>query len=343
MHAAAPLLVMRFSALGDVAMTVPVLRLVLEQNPSLRICMVSNRAYAPLFSNIERLTFVGADLKGAHRGIIGLLKLYRALHKAGPYRGIADLHSVLRSRLLAFLFTISGTRSVRLNKGRAEKRKLTSRSHKELRQLPTAFERMQAVFTALGLSCHLPATTATFASLATAKSNYTIGIAPFARHNEKAYPVSLLKELIAILHVDSRLTIQLVGGGGAEAMALAALEKEFAGVHSIAGRFSLAEELVLLGKLDLMISMDSANMHLASLCNVPVISIWGATHRYAGFMGWGQPDHHAVEVSLSCRPCSVFGNKRCHRGDHACMQQIAPVAIAEKLYRVLGIAAPEQA
>ncbi|MFM8711219.1 MAG: glycosyltransferase family 9 protein, partial [Sphingomonadales bacterium] len=173
-----------------------------------------------------------------------------------------------------------------------------------------------------------------------AKANYTIGIAPFARHREKTYPLALLKEVLALLQTDSRFSIQLVGGAGAEAAALSALEKEFTGVVSMAGRYSLAEELTFVGRLDLMVSMDSANMHLASLCNVPVVSIWGPTHRYAGFMGWGQPDDHAVEVSLDCRPCSVFGNKVCYRGDHACMQQIAPAVIATRIYTVLGLSMP---
>ncbi|MFM8710878.1 MAG: hypothetical protein ACKOC7_06320 [Sphingomonadales bacterium] len=159
MHAAAPLLVMRFSALGDVAMTVPVLRLLLEQNPSLHIRMVSNRAYAPLFDHIDRLSFFGADLGGAHRGLPGLIRLYSDLRKAGPCGGIADLHSVLRSRLLTLFFLVTGIRSVRLDKGRAAKRELTRRSGKQLRPLPTAFERMRSGFTAFGLRCQVPTST----------------------------------------------------------------------------------------------------------------------------------------------------------------------------------------
>jgi ADP-heptose:LPS heptosyltransferase len=83
--------------------------------------------------------------------------------------------------------------------------------------------------------------------------------------------------------------------------------------------------------MHLMISMDSANMHLASLFGVPVISVWGATHPYTGFYGWAQPTGNAVQIDLYCRPCSVFGNKPCYRGDHACMEQLPPELILEKL------------
>jgi ADP-heptose:LPS heptosyltransferase len=82
--------------------------------------------------------------------------------------------------------------------------------------------------------------------------------------------------------------------------------------------------------------MDSANMHLASLFGVPVVSVWGATHLFAGFMGYGQSADNAVQIdALTCRPCSVFGNKPCFRGDHACMEWIKPEQISEKVNRIL--------
>ena len=98
---------------------------------------------------------------------------------------------------------------------------------------------------------------------------------------------------------------------------------------------NLQEELVLMSHLDVMVSMDSANMHLASLVHVPVVSVWGATHPYAGFMGWNQDDDMTVQVQLPCRPCSVFGNKACYRGDMACMNRITPEMIINKVEKVL--------
>ena len=94
--------------------------------------------------------------------------------------------------------------------------------------------------------------------------------------------------------------------------------------------------LVLMSHLDVMISMDSANMHFASLVNTPVVSIWGATHPYAGFMGWGQKPHNAVQIDLACRPCSIFGNKPCLRGDLACLRTISPEMVYERVKRVLS-------
>lgn len=340
MASTAPLLVLRFSALGDVAMTVPVLRALLQQHPDVRVCMVSDRAYACLFEGIDRLTFFGADLKGEHRGLLGLVRLFFTLRKAGSYSAVADLHHVIRTRVLRVLFLMSGVRGQRLDKGREQKRQLTRRYQKVRGALPSGFERMRSVFEQLGFSMSLPSVSTAIkitgdSPMATARP-LRIGVAPFARHPEKTYPIEQMKKVVALLQERAANTILLFGASGAEAASLAAWQKEFAQVHSMAGRGSLREELVQISQLDVMLCMDSANMHLASLYNVPVVSIWGATHPDAGFMGWGQPLQSAVQIELSCRPCSVFGNKPCFRGDQACMRQITPAAIVERLYRVVS-------
>ncbi len=124
-------------------------------------------------------------------------------------------------------------------------------------------------------------------------------------------------------------------GGSNDRMHFEAWEKEFTNVVNMAGRLSFKEELTLISNLHLMVSMDSANMHLASLYAVPVVSVWGATHPFAGFYGFGQNPANAVQEELYCRPCSVFGNKPCYRGDWACMQIISPQQIINKIEYVL--------
>ena len=75
------LLIFRFSSLGDVAMTVPVIKLLLEQHPELNVVVVSNSFMEPLFKEVERLQFYAADIKGRHRGIKGLYRLYNELKR----------------------------------------------------------------------------------------------------------------------------------------------------------------------------------------------------------------------------------------------------------------------
>jgi len=99
----------------------------------------------------------------------------------------------------------------------------------------------------------------------------------------------------------------------------------------LVGKYKLVEELQFISGLDVMLSMDSAGMHLASLCNVPCVSIWGATHPYSGFVGFGQENNPQIQLDLPCRPCSVYGNKSCRYKDYRCLFSIE----IEKVVKVL--------
>lgn len=328
-------LVIRFSSLGDVAMTVPVLRLLLEQHPTLEILFLSNQQFAPLYSDIERLHFIGADLKGRHKGISGIFRLFRECKSLRSKFAVADLHNVLRSKLLCFLFRFSGHSVAQMDKGRAEKKWLTRTHEKNLQPLTSTFGRYAAVFRALGFGVDLPQYSSLNARSVSSNNPLRLGIAPFAQYREKTYPSSLMKKVIAQLQEEFQLSIFLYGAPGKEAAALAAWQQEVPGVINRAGLQSFQDELKEIASLDAMITMDSANMHLASLFGVPVVSVWGATHPFAGFMGWQQPLSNAVQVDLPCRPCSVFGNKPCFRGDWACMENIHPSMVVAKVKEVL--------
>jgi ADP-heptose:LPS heptosyltransferase len=115
-----------------------------------------------------------------------------------------------------------------------------------------------------------------------------------------------MKEVVQLLTKQQKARVFLFGSK-AEAELLNGWANELENVESVAGKMAFSDELTHMAQLDLMISMDSANMHLASLFGVPVVSVWGSTHPYAGFYGWGQSGENAVQVELYCRPCSVFG------------------------------------
>jgi ADP-heptose:LPS heptosyltransferase len=335
--------VFRFSALGDVAMTVPVIRLLLQQHPELRITFVSTGFVQPLFEGIDRLDFLPADLKGKHSGIPGLYRLYKTIRKDIQADAIADLHNVLRTKILRGFFRFSGLKSAVIDKGRLEKAALTRIENKDFRPLRSNFERYADVFEELGFAVDLDIVTGRAARSGqratgiTGQHKYRIGIAPFARHVQKEYPFGKMEEVVRLLNADNDKEI-IFFGGKEDAKKLAWLENEFSNAKSYAGKYSLKEELKIMSTLDLMVSMDSANMHLASLVHVPVISIWGGTHPYAGFYGWQQDPHNAVQVDLYCRPCSVFGNRPCYRKDWACLHSINPVSVYDRviqqLYRV---------
>lgn len=335
------ILVTRFSALGDVAMTIPVMRQVLADNPDVQIVFVSNKNWAALCEGIPRLTFFPADVKGIHKGVGGLYKLFTAIRKAHKIAAVADLHNVLRSKIVRTFFWLAGIPVAAIDKGRAGKKALTRKADKLLHPLKTTLERYASVFTALGLPCNLYPAKQVFppqrlnseiTAVIGAKNGETwIGVAPFATYREKTYPLAQMAKVLAALAAGEQQKVLLFGGGAGEIAQLTRLADEYPGMVVVAGRFSLREELAIISQLDVMISMDSANMHLASLFGIPVISVWGATHPFAGFMGYGQSMENAVQITdLACRPCSVFGNKPCYRGDHACMEWLEPARLLEK-------------
>jgi len=338
------ILVIRLSAMGDVAMTVPVLQQLLQQNPDIHVTVLTQQLFIPLFDSLERVSVYPVETKGKHKGVAGLYKLYRELRKQYHFDAVADLHNVLRSKLIRFLFNMAAIKSVAIDKGRKEKKQLTAKIKKRLLPLKTTFQRYADVFNSLGLPLTLINTQLPFpkqklsppaASLFSGAKKH-ICIAPFAKHKEKMYPVEKMKGIIKYFAEKEGCRVFLLGGGKDETKMLDEWQREFPGTINLAGKFSLREELAIISNMDLMISMDSANMHLASLFGVPVISVWGATHTFAGFYGWGQPDENAVQIDLYCRPCSVFGNKPCYRGDHACMELLPEEMIKGKIMTVLN-------
>jgi len=328
--------------MGDVAMTVPVIKNVLQQNPQLQITVVSNAFLQPLFKNIDRCNFYGANLKAQHKGVAGMYGLYKELKAIGKFDALADLHGVLRTTILKTFFSFHNLSIATINKGREEKKELTQKNNKKLRPLKPMHQRYADVFRQLGVQVKLN-NYAPFAAKqnrsVTIKdvfntSNKVIGIAPFAQYKEKMYPIQKMKIVVQQLAKQNN-TILLFGGAKNESIILEQWAKEFENVHNTAGVFSFEEELAIISNLNVMVSMDSANMHLASLFGIPVVSVWGATHPFAGFNGWGQSIKNVVEINtLSCRPCSVFGNKPCFRGDNACMNMITEQSIIEKILDV---------
>lgn len=341
------ILAIRFSAMGDVAMTIPVMQQVLEQNPGIQIVFVSNKNWGALCAGIPRLIFFPADLKGAHKGFKGLFRLFREVRKAYRIDAVADLHHVLRSQIVRTFFRLTGKSVAAIDKGRAEKKALARPEEKVLKPLTSTIERYATVFRELGLQVTINPKQPVFARqeltaamlevTGTKNGDKWIGLAPFATYKEKTYPLEKMEAVLAALVNRKNTKVLLMGGGATEVAQLTSLAVKYPAAVVVAGRFRLPEEMAIISNFDVMISMDSANMHLASLFGVPVVSIWGATHPFAGFMGFGQREENAVQVeNLSCRPCSIFGNKPCFRGDHACMEWIQPVAVEEKVIKVIG-------
>ena len=324
------ILIIRLSAIGDVAMTVPVVYSLARNYPSLRISVLSRPYARPFFSGIgDNVEFIGVDLKKEYAGIKGLNKLYNLL-KSKNFTVVADMHDILRTKYLRMRFRLSGKKVATIDKHRKGKRLLTRKNNKVMQQQSSSFDNYKEVLTKLGYTFDIEFNSifegrkinfnSIYENFGEKKSKW-IGIAPFANHQGKIYPIERMKKVISILSERiPDVRVFLFGGGKSEMNIFNQWQNEFPCVTNASAILGgIENELLLMNKLDLMLSMDSANSHIASLVGTKVISIWGATHPYAGFKSWNMKDENIIQNTLSCRPCSVYGNKKCIRGDYECL------------------------
>ncbi|WP_155949876.1 glycosyltransferase family 9 protein [Xanthomarina gelatinilytica] len=332
------ILVIRLSAMGDVAMTVPVLKAFTAQYPEVKLTVLTREFFTPFFRDLENVSVFPADLKGTHKGVLGLYKLTKELKKLN-IDAIADLHNVLRTNILKCFFL--GKPFVQIDKGRAEKKGLVS--GKTFQQLKTTHERYADVFRKLGFLLDLAnpkfpnrvALNSKLQDLVGEDTKKWIGMAPFAAHESKMYPLDLMEQVIETLSKTHK--ILLFGGGKKEVDILDAYQNKYENVINLAGKLTLDEELDVISNLDVMLSMDSGNAHMAAMLGVKVITIWGVTHPYAGFAPFNQPEDFALlsdREQFPLIPTSIYGNKY-PEGYQDAAGSIAPERVVEKINLVL--------
>jgi ADP-heptose:LPS heptosyltransferase len=331
---------MRLSAMGDVAMTVPVLRAFVKQYPEVKLTVISRPFFKPFFEGIPNLDFFAFDEKQRHKGFLGLLRLFQDVKKL-KIDAFADLHNVLRSKVVSLLFALSGKKRATVDKGRQGKKELTHAENKTFKQLTTMFERHVKVFEELGFTLDLSNPefpekanlSANILEIVGNQNQKLIGIAPFAQYDSKVYPLDLMNEVISALAQNPNNKILLFGGGKKEIEILDSLSQPFENVINMAGKIKFQQELQLISNLDVMLSMDSGNAHIAAMLGIKVITLWGATHPYAGFLPFNQSLENALTSDRNQYPklpTSIYGNKIVEGYEDA-MRTISPENIIEKM------------
>jgi ADP-heptose:LPS heptosyltransferase len=331
--------------MGDVAMTVPVLRAFVKQYPTVKVTVISRPFFKPFFDGIPNLEFFAFDEKERHKGFPGLLRLFKDVKKL-KIDAFADLHNVLRSKVVSLLFALSGKKRATVDKGREGKKELTRAENKIFKQLPTMFERHAKVFEELGFPLNLSnpnfpekaVLSADILEIIGNKNSKLIGIAPFAQYDSKVYPLDLMKEVIEKLAENPANKILLFGGGKKEIEILDSLAQPFENVIDMAGKIKFQQELHLISNLDVMLSMDSGNAHIAAMLGVKVVTLWGATHPYAGFLPFNQSLENALTSDRNQYPklpTSVYGNKIVEGYEDA-MRTILPQNVFDKVVEQLS-------
>ena len=284
----------------------------------------------PLFDGVENIRYLGVNKKDGTKAI------YRQLRSVDADT-IADLHVVNRVGYALTLLQIDRIIHLRaplpiyrLRKGRLSRWLFLHHLSNKPRR--PQWQRYDDVFEKVG-GGQLATGSGQRSITAPKKEKPTaIGIAPFAQHRGKIWPLENVERLVQLLEANG-CHIKLFGSK-AEAPQLEAIASHHPNTESLAGQHTFAEELDIMRTLDLMVSMDSSNMHFASALGVPVVSIWGATHPDFGFYGHGQPRSLAICANLPCQPCSAYGIKPCKYGDYHCLTAITPETVFEKIESV---------
>ena len=336
-------LLVRFSAIGDVDISVPVVRSLAAAYPGTSFTVLTSVRFLPFFRGLpSNVSLIGVDLRKDYHGRGGVRRLFRMLEPMG-FDAVADLHGVLRTYSLGLMFRLRGIPVRRIRKDRLSRYRLTRYHFKDLTPRPASAERYCRVLERLGFSFRLEfsslfppggADLSAVSSFTGDKSTPWVGVAPFAAHKGKIYPVDLMEKVIAAIDASGPCR-QFVFAYGKERELVSGWEGRYPSVTLIDTRLGIEGELALISRLDVMLSMDSSNMHIASLTGTPVVSVWGATHPAAGFMGYGQKEENCVQIDLKCRPCSIYGKKKCRYGDYRCLTGIAPETVTAKVLACL--------
>lgn len=338
-------LIIRLSAMGDVAMTVPVICALLQQHSDIKVTVVSRPFFKPFFEGIDRVDFYSVDLKNRHKGFLGIYRLYKDLKKL-KIDYVADFHNVLRSKILRTFFKSNGTKTAFTDKGRKEKKELTRLEKKVLKPIKSMINRHADTLAQLGFTVDLSkiifskksVLSDEILTITNEKSDDNwIGIAPFAQYQTKVYPLDLMKETVKLLAENPKNKLFLFGGGEEEILKLNTLQQNFSNVTVVAGKLKFTQELSLIQHLSVMLSMDSGNGHIAAMYGVSVVTLWGQTHPYAGFVPFNQPLENSLIPDLDkypFLPTSVYGNKIIE-GYGDAMRSIQPQQIVNKINELL--------
>lgn len=333
------------SALGDVAMTVPVIYSVAQAYPELEIYVLTRPFFARVFINRPpSVHIIAADFDNApYKGAAGMRRLLREL-RGYKFDYVADLHNVMRSWIIDRYMRLLGKKVEMVNKYRSDRVNLLRHS---ISAHPPFNERYLDTFARLGFPAPC-----TFRSVFTADApapelpitveHPAVGIAPFARYYNKSYPAEMMQEVVESLS-KAGVNVYLFGARGTEAETLQMWSQHNAThgtgtVHSVAGRYTLDQEMAIMSALDVMVSMDSANQHLAALAGCPVVTIWGSTTPGCGFAPYGRPRGLDILAGCDCQPCTIAGGPDCPHGDLHCLRLLAPSRIVSDVLDQLSAA-----
>lgn len=341
------ILVLRFSSIGDIVLSSPLLRVLRARFPQSQIDFVTRKEYAELVKSNPNLNYTFEF--EATSGFGGLRALKKTIQKEG-YDLIVDIHGSLRSR---YLRRLSGSPEVvTVNKRLIERAvlvKLKKDIYKDSVSVADRYIESLRPYglqnDGKGLELHIPdevqfSAAGKIAKLRLNRFEKTIGLCPSARHETKQWPRERFVELGIRLAKELDSAILVFGGEadrtlGAEVASRIGESVPGDRTTSFCGQLSLLETAAAMDFCDVIVSNDSGLMHIANARQRSLVALIGSTVRQFGFL---PQDSNSVVIQrddLKCRPCSHIGRASCPEGHFRCMRDIAVEEVYSEVKRLL--------
>ena len=328
------ILVIRFSSIGDIVLTSPIVRCIHKQLPNAEIYFLTKKQFQPIVQHNENI----------HRVILfdnNLNETIATLKDIG-FQYIVDLHNNLRSRLICAAFPL--TKVFRFNKLNTEKWLLTNFKINRLPQKHIVDRYFEAIAELAvvndneGLDFFIPSHE--IFDYDTLSETYQKGFVVFSiggQHNTKKMPLPKWHQLALLINSPI-----IILGGKEEQQEGEDLSAKFQHVINYCGKLSLLQSASILAQSKLVVTHDTGLMHIAAAFKKPIVSVWGNTIPEFGmypYYGKFSVENYKAEIfNLNCRPCSKLGHKKCPEGHFKCMEQQDVTAMALFVKENLGLA-----
>jgi len=330
-------LIIRFSSLGDIVLTSPVIRSLKQKFPKSQIFFLTKSQYHDLLKNDPNIfSLIEFDPKEKHKGISGFLKLVEEL-KTFNFDLVVDLHANLRSFLIRHL--LKTKLKIKYDKRWLARFLLVHFKLINVKSIDTvdsylgALEKIGVNSSEKGSKIFLDqegenVLTDFLVEKNIEKDNIVVGIHPGARWETKRWNEEKFTQVCRILNQKAKVKIILFGDRNdrelIEKISSQALNRKlFKAVNLPLNKF-----MSLIKRCDCFITNDSGPMHLASALGVPVVAIFGPTHPKLGFSPLA-PESMVLTANVKCSPCSLHGEKKCHKKSRLCMELIQPEMVAD--------------
>ena len=312
------ILVIRYSSIGDILLTTPIVR-ALKTQTNAELHFMTKQIYIPLLQHnpyIDRIITHEGDFHNAH--------------DSGNYDVLIDLHVNLRSLILKIK---DGTRHLSASKRSLEKYQYLLSGKKSL-QLSHIVDHYFDQLSSLGIVNDGKGLDMFYSQaypLKFSTQGILVVIALGGSSETKRVPVHLLNDILK----EDKYNYILIGGEDIRAETAPAIN-----VLNLVGKVTLLETASIIDQADIVISGDTGVMHMACAFQKKMVVVWGSTSPDLGIFPYYGADHdtphlNLVDEQLSCRPCSKYGRKKCPMGHMACLNSLSGQNLSKKMHELL--------